>query len=270
MEKLIITIAPTGNVPTKKMTPHVPITPEEIAQDIMECYEAGAAVAHVHVRDEEGMPTSDTKRFAEIFEHLEKKACPIIKQISTGARGGKSAEERGASLVLKPQSASLSTGSSNFPTAVNANEPLLINYLAASMLENGIKAEIEVFDVAMIHNAVQLQKSGLIQGPLLFNLVLGVKGSLPATAKNLFFLVESLPPDAIWSVSIIGSNHVNLSMIAMALGGHVRVGIEDNIYYSKNVLATNRTLVERISSIANAMGREIASPLDVMRIWKLN
>jgi 3-keto-5-aminohexanoate cleavage enzyme len=269
MEKLIITIAPTGNVPTKKMTPHVPVTPEEIANDIIACYESGAAVAHIHVRDQDGKPTSDKEIFAEVLQHLEERACPIIRQISTGARGGKSAEERGASLSLKPQSASLSTGSSNFPTAINANEPALINYLAAIMSAGNIKPEIEVFDVAMIHNAVQMQKAGLIKGPLLFNLVLGVKGSLPATAKNLFFLVESLPSDAIWSVSVIGSKHVNLSMIAMALGGHVRVGIEDNVYYSKDVLATNTALVDRIVTIARAMGREIASPEDVRRIWDL-
>ncbi len=269
MEKLIITIAPTGNVPTKKMTSHVPVTTEEITNDIIASYEAGAAVAHIHVRDEEGIPTSDKGLFAEVLSNLEERNCPIIKQISTGARGGKSAEERGASLSLRPHSASLSTGSSNFPTAINANEPALINYLATIMLENDIKPEIEVFDVAMIHNAVQLQKAGLIKGPLLFNLVLGVKGSLPATAKNLFFLVDSLPPDAIWSVSVIGSQHVNLSMIAMALGGHVRVGLEDNIYYSRDVLATNISLVERIVTIAKAMGREIASPEDVKRIWEV-
>ena len=269
MEKLIITIAPTGNVPTKEMTPHVPVTAEEIANDIIASYEAGAAVAHIHVRDKEGKPTSDKEIFAEVLLHLEKRACPIIKQISTGARGGKSAEERGASLSLKPHSASLSTGSSNFPMTINANEPALINYLSTIMLEGDIKPEIEVFDVAMIHNAVQLQKAGLIKGPLLFNLVLGVKGSLPATAKNLFFLVDSLPPDAIWSVSVIGSQHVNLSMIAMALGGHVRVGLEDNIYYSRDVLATNISLVERIVTIAKAMGREIASPDDVKRIWEI-
>lgn len=267
MEKLIITIAPTGNVPTKKLTPHVPVTPDEIAGDIIACYEAGAAVAHIHVRDREGLPTSDRDLFAKVLQDLDEKRCSIIRQISTGARGGKSAEERGASLSLKPHSASLSTGSSNFPTAINANEPALINYLAGIMLAEHIKPEIEVFDTAMIHNAVQLQKAGLLQGPLLFNLVLGVKGSLPATAKNLFFLVESLPPDAIWSVSVIGSQHVNLSMIAMALGGHVRVGIEDNIYYSKDVLATNVALVERMVRIARAMGREIASPEDVKRIW---
>jgi len=250
------------------MTPHVPVTPEEIANDIIACYDKGASVAHIHARDEEGVPTCDIKYFAETVQLLDKAGCPIVKQISTGARGGKTGEARAEALALKPLSASLASGSSNFPTSINANEPTLIEYMAKIMLTKNIKPEIEVFDVAMINNAVRLQQEGLInKGPLLFNLVLGVKGSLPATPKNLFFLVESLPPNAVWSVSVIGPQHVNLSVIAMALGGHVRVGTEDNIYYAKGVLATNVALVERIAAIAQSMGRGLAAPQDVKRIW---
>ncbi|EAX46687.1 protein of unknown function DUF849 [Thermosinus carboxydivorans Nor1] len=270
MEKLIVTVAPTGNVPTKAMTPFVPVTPEEIAEDIAACYEKGAAVAHIHARNEEGRPTHEIKFFAEILRRLDEKGCPIIRQISTGARAGKTAQDRAEALALNPASASLATGSSNFPTSANVNDPALIEYLAKIMLERNIKPELEIFDTAMINNAVQLHKAGLLKEPLLFNLVLGVKGSLPATPKNLFFLVESLPPNSVWSVSVIGPQHVPLSMIAMALGGHVRVGVEDNIYYSKGVLATNVTLVERIVNIAKAMGREIATPDDVKRIWGVN
>jgi 3-keto-5-aminohexanoate cleavage enzyme len=267
VEKLIITIAPTGNVPTQAMTRYVPVTPAEIADDIIACYEKGASVAHIHARDHEAKPTTELQVFAEIVRLLDEKACPVIKQISTGARGGKPAEARAEALVLNPASASLSTGSSNFPTSANVNDPQLVEYMARIMLERNIKPEIEVFDAAMINNAVLLQKAGLIKEPLQFNLVLGVKGSLPATPKNLFFLVESLPPNSVWSVSVIGPEHVNLSVMAMALGGHVRVGIEDNIYYSKGVLATNVALVERMVRIAQAMGREIAAPDDVKRIW---
>lgn len=267
MEKLIITIAPTGNVPTKAMTPHVPVTPAEIADDIIACYEKGASVAHIHARDEQENPTCDRNYFAETVRLLDAAGCPIIKQISTGARGGKSGEARAEALALKPESASLATGSSNFPSSINANDPQLIEYMAQVMLDKNIKPEIEIFDAAMINNAVNLQQAGLLKGPLLFNLVLGVRGSLPATAKNLFFLVESLPPDSLWSVSVIGPQHVNLSVIAMALGGHVRVGIEDNVYYVKGVLATNTALVERMANIAKSMGRELATPQDVLRIW---
>lgn len=267
MEKLIITLAPTGNVPTKAMTPHVPITAEEIAKDVAECHRLGASVAHIHARDEQQMPTTDIKYFAGTVRLLDEMGCPVIKQISTGARGGKSGEARCEALALNPESASLATGSSNFPTSVNANDPKLIEYMAGVMLERNIKPEIEVFDTAMIGGALDLYKKNLIKAPLLFNLVLGVKGSLPATAKNLFFLVESLPPDAVWSVSVIGPQHVPLSTIALALGGHVRVGLEDNVYMSKGVLATNASLVERIAAIAKAFGRELATPDDVKRIW---
>lgn len=267
MEKLIITIAPTGNVPTKVMTPHVPVTAAEVAKDIIACCEKGAAVAHIHARDELQNPTTDIKYFAETVNLLNEAGCPIIQQISTGARGGKSGEARVEALALNPVSASLSPGSSNFPNSINANEPKLVEYMCKVMLEKNIKPEIEVFDTAMIYNAINLQKADLLKGPLLFNLVLGVKGSLPATAKNLFMLVDLLPPDARWSVSVIGPQHVNLSAVAIALGGHVRVGIEDNIYYSKGVLATNTALVERIVTIAQAMGREIAAPDEVKSIW---
>jgi len=270
MEKLIITIAPTGNVPVKSMTPHVPVTAAEIARDVVDCYDRGAAVAHLHARDAEGSPTSDLEYFSKIMQAIDETGCPIVRQISTGARAGKTAEARAAALVLNPVSASLSTGSSNFPRSANLNEPALIEYLANVMLARNIKPEIEVFDAAMIQNAIELQKRVLIKAPLQFNLVLGVKGSLPATAKNLFFLVESLPPDSIWTVSVIGPQHVSLSVMAMALGGHVRVGVEDNIYYSKGVLATNVALVERIAAIAKAMGRELATPEDVRGIWGIS
>ena len=268
MEKLIITIAPTGNVPTKQMTPYVPLSAEEIADDIVACCKKGAAVAHIHARDNAGTPTCDKHYFTEILQVLQTKNCPIIRQLSTGARGG-AGEERAAVLGLCPDSASLATGSSNFPQSINANAPLFVEHMADTMLKNHIKPEIEVFDTAMIQNAVNLQKKGLLTSPLDFNLVLGARGSLPATARNLFFLVESLPADAVWSVSVIGKEHVNLSAVAIALGGNVRVGIEDNIYYTKGVLAQNAELVERIINIAKSMGREIATPEDVRRIWNI-
>lgn len=267
MEPLIITVAPTGNVPTKAMTPHVPITPLEIATDIAACWQAGAAVAHIHARDAAGQPTADPVYFAAISRLLEEKKCTIVQQLSTGARGGRTPAERAAVLELRPRSASLATGSSNFPHSGNINEPAMIDSLAQTMLRQQIKPEIEVFDAAMLHNAVRLQAAGLLKPPLLFNFVLGVKGSLPATPKNLFFLYESLPPDAVWSVSVVGPQHVPLSAMAMALGGHVRVGVEDNVYYEKGKLATNVALVERMVTLAAAMGRPLANRDDVFRLW---
>lgn len=269
MEKLIITIAPTGNVPTREMTPYVPIVPIEIAKDICECYEAGAAVAHIHARNVAGAPSAQYDDFAKIVRESNLMACPIIKQLSTGARGAKTPEERSAVLELAPFSASLATGSSNFPNSANLNDPILVKHLATKMLEKNIFPEIEVFDTAMIANAESLVKKGFLKAPLHFNLVLGVKGSLPATARNLFFLIESLPKNSTWGVSVVGAQHVALSAIAIALGGHVRVGIEDNIYYSKGVLGKNVNMVERMVVIAKSMGREIAKPDDVPRIWNM-
>ncbi|WP_027719370.1 3-keto-5-aminohexanoate cleavage protein [Desulfovirgula thermocuniculi] len=269
MEKLIITIAPTGNVPTREMTPHVPVTPEEIARDIMDCYRAGAAVAHIHARDENQKPTHKVEFFAEILRRLDELGCPVIRQLSTGGRHGRTLEERSANLQLNPEMASLCTGSTNFPNMAYVNPPDLVEHLARIMLERNIKPEIEVFDTAMINNAVLLKEAGLLREPLHFNFVLGIRGALPATPKNLFHLVESLPPGSTWTVTVIGPQHVYLSTIALAMGGHVRVGIEDNIYYQKGVLAKNVQLVERIVRIARAVGRDIATPDEARRILGL-
>jgi len=268
--KVIITVAPTGNVPTKEMNPNLPVTPQEIADQIYECWKEGAAVAHIHARDKEGKPTSDVNIYREILKCLaEKKECDIITQLSTGGRAGNSYTERGQMICLGSEMASLATGSSNFPSKANLNDPDTINYLAGEMRKYKTKPEIEVFDTAMLENAIQLVKKDIIDWPLQINLVLGVPGSLPATFKNLFFLYESLPQGVTWTVSAIGRNHVPLSTMALALGGNVRVGLEDNIYYSKGVLATNVGLVKRIKNIALAMGKEIATPKETRKILGL-
>lgn len=269
MEKLIITVAPTGNLPTRELTPHVPLTAAEIAADIAACHAAGAAICHIHARDDAGRPTHEVKYFAAILGELDKTGCPIVRQISTGGRAGKTPEARAEGLTLNPLSASLTTGSTNFPNMAYVNDPALVDYLAGVMRERNIKPELEIFDVAMIANALDLKKRGLLKEPLQFNLVMGIKGAIPATPKNLLFLVDSLPPGAVWSVSIIGPEHVRLSMMAMAMGGHVRVGVEDNIWLSKGVLATNVAQVERIAALARAMGREIATPDEAKKILGL-
>jgi 3-keto-5-aminohexanoate cleavage enzyme len=266
LEKLILTVAPTGNLPTRALTPHVPLTPAEIAADIVACYREGAAICHIHARDNDEKPTHETEHFRSILAELDKYDCPIIRQISTGGRAGKTPEARAEALTLNPVSASLTTGSTNFPNMAYVNAPDLVDHLAGVMHERNIKPELEIFDAAMIANAMQLYKRGLLKEPLQFNLVMGIRGAIPATPKNLMFLVESLPANAVWSVSIIGPEHVPLSMIAMAMGGHVRVGVEDNIYYSKGVLATNVALVKRMAGIAKAMGRELATPDEARKI----
>ncbi|HUW66204.1 MAG TPA: 3-keto-5-aminohexanoate cleavage protein [Spirochaetia bacterium] len=262
MEKLIITVAPTGNVPTRRMTPHVPVTPQEIARDIYDCCNAGAAVAHIHARDDQEKPAFQRGFFQSILELLATQNCPVIRQISTGGRAGKTHAERMEALSLRPEMASLCTGSTNFPTMAYVNEPAFIEELAATLKELNIKPELEIFDAAMIANGLYLYEKGYLSDPLQFNLVMNIRGALPGTPKNLMFLVDSLPKGSLWTVSAIGPVHVALSTMAIAMGGHVRVGIEDNVYYDKGVLATNVRLVERIVRIAREVGRDIATPAE--------
>lgn len=268
--KVILTIAPTGNVPTRKLTPHVPMTPAEIAADAYACWKEGASVVHIHTRDKEGLPTSDVEINREVMAELDKYPdCDIIRQVSTGGRAGKNYMERGQMICLSPDMASLATGSSNFPAKGNYNDPETVSFLAAEMMKYNVKPEIEVFDTAMIWNAVRLAEKGEIKTPLHFNLVLGVGGSQPATVDALMYCYQHLPQDCTWGISAIGKDHVQLSTIALALGGNVRVGLEDNIYYTKGVLATNLTLLKRMANIAKAIGREIATPTEAREILNL-
>lgn len=270
MEKLIITLAHTGNVPTKEINEHTPTSTGEIVDTIESCVEIGASVAHIHVRDSDGRPTSDRSLFAEVLDEIDRRKIKCITQVSTGARGGANTIDwRGQMLDLNAHMASLATGSSNFATSVNANSPELIEALAKKMKENDIVPEIEAFDLAMISNAVYLQKKGVLEGPLHFNLVMNVPGSIKGTAKNLLFMRDSLPPDATWNVTAIGNSHVELITMAIVLGGHVRTGLEDVIYFEKGVLASNQMLVQRVVDIAKAVGREVATPEEAHAILNL-
>lgn len=268
--KVILTLAPTGNVPTKQLTPHAPMTPQEIAADAYACWKEGVAVVHIHTRDKDGLPTSDIEVNREVMNELDKYPdCDIIRQVSTGGRAGKNYMERGQMICLSPDMASLATGSSNFPSKGNFNDPETVSYLAAEMMKYNVKPEIEVFDTAMIWNALRMAEKGEIKTPLHFNIVLGVGGSQPATVDALMYCCQHLPKDCTWGVSAIGKDHVQLSTIALALGGNVRVGIEDNIYYSKGVLATNLMLVKRMKNIVLAMGKELATPAEAREILSL-
>lgn len=261
MEKLIITVAPTGNVPTVSDNPYLPVTPDQIADDICRCRQAGAAIAHLHARDENGAPTADPEVFRTIIEMVRQR-CDIIIQLSTGARGGKDAAERGACIGLKPEMASLATGSSNFPGSVNYNPPALIKELAARMAGSGVKPEIEVFDISGLEYALFMAGRGLLEHPLHINLVLGVPGSMQGKPRNLFFLLESLPAGCSWSVTAVGSSHRQLSALALILGGHVRTGLEDVPALEPGRPASNPGLVKRIAGLAQAYGRPIATPAE--------
>jgi len=268
MDKLIITVAPTGNVPTRKTSPYLPVTPEEIAEDIYCCYKAGASVAHIHARDEQGNPSADPNLFQTIAELIREK-CDIIIQFSTGARAGKSADERGACIALKPEMASLSTGSTNFAHSVNYNPPVLIKDLAGRMAKHGVKPEIEVFDLSALEYAIYLAGRGILEEPMHINLVLGVPGSLSGNPRNLFFLVESLPAGCTWSVTSIGSSHRQLSALALILGGHVRTGLEDVLELEAGKPVSNLKLVERIVALTRLYGREPATPAEARNMLGL-
>ena len=269
MEKLIITVAPTGSVPKKKHTPHVPITPEEIVETGIRCEAAGASVFHVHVRDlTDESPSTDYGLFESVYNGL-KSETRLIIQISTGGRAGMTYEDRSARLLLKPEMASLTTGSVNFPNQVYANSPELIRSLARDMQSNGIKPEMEIFDVSMINNALALVAEGLVAPPLHFDFVMGLNGAIPATIENLVHLVRSIPNDATWTVAGIGAAQLPMNTHAILMGGHCRVGLEDCIYYRRGELATNEQLVARIAALARELGREIAGPDEAREILKL-
>ncbi len=269
MEKLIITAAVTGSLPTKRKTPYVPITPEEIVASGVACEQAGAAVIHVHARNPaDESPSTDVRIFEEIYRGLKERTRLII-QISTGGRAGMAYEQRSDRLRLKPEMASLTTGSVNFPDSVYANSPELIERLAADMKTHGIKPEMEIFDVSMIRNAVDLAERGLAEPPLHFDFVMGLKGAIPATIENLVHLRNSIPSGATWTVAGIGAAQLVMNTHAILMGGHVRIGLEDNIYFRKGETAPNERFVERMVTLAGEFGRGVASPDEARRIMRL-
>lgn len=269
MDKLIITVVPTGNVPTKARNPHLPVTPEEIADTAYRCWQIGASIVHVHARDGQGRPTLDPDVFARIYE-LISDCCNIIIQISTGGRAGTDLEARAAAVRrLRPEMASLTPGSMNFPNQVYENPFTTIEYLAQVMQEAGTKPEMEIFEAGMIANAQLLVEQGLVTEPLHFNFMLGSRGSLPASPKNLLYLSESIPPNASWTVAGVGRWQLPMTTLALVMGGHVRVGLEDNLYYRKGELASNEQLVERVVRLADELGRPVATPDEARAILHL-
>ncbi|MCA0385512.1 MAG: 3-keto-5-aminohexanoate cleavage protein [Firmicutes bacterium] len=269
MEKLIITAALTGAEVTRAQQPHLPITPDEIAEEAFKCYEAGASIVHIHARDAEGNPTQDAEVYRQIKEKIAEK-CNIIFQPSTGGAVWHTPEQRLQPVDLSPEMATLSCGTCNFGPDVFMNSEEYIEKFAVKMQEMGVKPEIEVFERGMIENAKALVKKGLVKAPLHVDFVLGVPGACPGTPEDLMFMVNQLPEGWTWTVAGIGRSELPLAVMAIILGGHVRVGFEDNVYYSKGRLATsNAELVERIVRIAKEMGREVATPDEARKILGL-
>ncbi len=260
--KLIITLAPTGMIPTKEQTPYVPLTPEEIAADTCEAYMLGASVVHVHARDKNGEPTYKREVFKEIFQKIKEKCPDIIICATTSGRVHPQVEHRTEVLSLQPDMASLTLGSLNFPQHPSVNSMETIRTLASAMQERNILPELEIFEPGFINTAKYLTRKGYLNKPLHFSFLLGSLGCMPAGIPDLAFLVQSLPPESNWSATGIGRFQTQINAAAILMGGHVRVGIEDSIYYNypKQELATNAKLVERIVRLAKELNRDIATP----------
>lgn len=257
----IISVAITGSLPQKQDNPAVPISVQEQVESTHEAFEAGAALVHIHVRDEQGRPSSDAERFRRVQEGV-KRHCPdMIVQFSTGGRG-RSLSERGSMLHLRPDMASLATGSVNFPTSVYENPPDFIDELARQMLAHGVKPEVEVFDVAMLYNAAELCKAGLIRAPAHVQFVFGLKNALPARRQLLEFLVSELSdtlPGATFTAAGMGRHQLTVNRWCLELGGHCRTGLEDNIRFDKTRLAaSNAELVRRVADLCEEYGRPCA------------
>ena len=273
LEKLIITVAPTGSVPQKSDTPFLPTTPDEIAETAYLCEQEGASVIHVHCRDEQGNPTSDYKLFSETVTKIRKRT-KLVVMVSTSGVAGKSNEERAEPLRAKPEMGSLTMGSLNFtarkPPAVYVNSWETITYLATRMKEMSIKPELEAFDVGFISQGTMLEERELVEGPPHFQLVMGVGGGIPATLGNLLHMRNQLPPNATFTVAGIGRRQFDMTTMAIMMGGHVRVGLEDNIYISKGKQASNEEFVAQTRNIAEQLGRAVADVTDTRRILHLD
>ena len=268
----IITVAITGSVPTKKDNPAVPITVAEQIESTHAAYEAGAALVHVHVRNDDGSTTSDPDKFARFLSGLRQHCPEMIVQFSTGGRSG-SGKERGGMLHHRPDMASLSTGSVNFKTIIYENHPRLIVELAQSMLDYDIKPEIEIFDLAMLYNAAKLAADGLLRVPVHVQFVLGVPNALPVDRDVLEFEIEQLEktlPGATWTAAGVGRHQLTVNEWALELGGHCRTGLEDNVRFDRQRLAaSNAELVARVAELTGRFGRTVATPAEARKILAL-
>ncbi len=260
--KFILNFTPTGLIPTKEMTSNVPLTPEEIVEQVHEVADLGVNMVHIHARDiNTGLPTYKKETYAEIISGIRKKNKDLVLCVSTSGRHFNEFERRSEVLELngglKPDFGSLTLSSLNFNKQASINEPQMIKDLAQKMSENNIKPEMEVFDLGMINYAKYLIRKGFIHPPYYFNLILGNIACAQADILSLGLMIRELPEGSIWSVGGVGDPQLKMNAMALVTGGGVRVGLEDNIWYDgeRTRLATNREMVERILIIANALGR---------------
>lgn len=271
MDKLIITAAICGAEVTKEHNSSLPYTVEEIGIEAEKAYKAGASIIHLHVREDDGTPTQDKERFRACIKEIKKRCPDVIIQPSTGGAVGMSNEERLQPVDLNPEMATLDCGTCNFGgDEVFVNTENTIKEFGEKMIKLCVKPEVEVFDKGMIDMAIRLERKGFIKSPMHFNFVLGVNGGISASPRDLVFMAGSIPSESTFTVSGIGRNEFPMAAMAIIMGGHVRVGYEDNVYLSKGVLAkSNGELVSKVVRLANELGREIANPSEARKILGL-
>ncbi|MEX0974597.1 MAG: 3-keto-5-aminohexanoate cleavage protein [Bacillota bacterium] len=270
MDPLVITVAPVGAEVTRANTPYIPLTPQEIADECYRAWNDGASVAHIHARDRDGNSTQDPGVYREIID-LVKARTDMIVQVSTGGAVGMTVEERVGPVSLKPEMATLTCGTVNFGDGIFVNSLEDMEMFAKAIRENGVVPEFEIFDAGMVENARRLALKKLTDLPGHFDFVMGVPGGISGDRRNLMHLVSLLPQDgSTWTVAGIGRSELPLGAMAVILGGNVRVGFEDNIFYSRGVLAkSNAELVARMARLASEMGRPVAKPSEARKILRL-
>ena len=268
----MITVAITGAIPTKADNPAVPVRVEEQVASAVEAFDAGATVCHVHVRDDEQRPSSDAGRYAAVRDGIHAERPEMVVQFSTGGRG-RTQDERFACLDKLPEMASLATGSVNFPKQIYDNPPDLVERQAARMAERNIRPEIEVFDLAMLYAAASLVERGVLPVPPHVQLVMGVKNALPVRESLVDFFhseLKAVLPESTWTCAGIGRGQLPANHWALARGGHVRTGLEDNIFYEKGRLAeSNAELVARVAKLCGDYDRHPATPEETRRLLRI-
>lgn len=275
VHKLIINFTPTGMIPTKEMTPHVPLSPQEIIKEVLEARQFGISMVHLHARNQDGPPSSEKEIYSEIIKGIRQVDGDLIICVSTSGRFSPEFEKRSDPLKLegasKPDMASLTLSSLNFNNEASINSPQTIQMLAKMMMETGIKPELEAFDIGMINYAKYLCAKNLLEPPLYFNLILGNIACAQASILNLGIMINELPEGTIWSAGGVGDTQLKMNVCAMINGGGVRVGLEDNIWLTpkRDRLATNMDLLKRIYLISQYLELDIASPKDVRSYLKL-
>jgi 3-keto-5-aminohexanoate cleavage enzyme len=269
MQPLIITCAPVGAEVTLDQTPYLPHTPQRLGDTARAVQEAGGSIVHVHCRNDDGTNTHSVERFRAAYDSIRAQS-DLIVQFSTGGAIGMTPEERASVLELRPEMATLTCGTVNFGDEIFENSFPIMRGILKKMHEFGVRPELEIFDKGHLANARRLAREGLLTFPQHVDLVLGVPGALEATVANLCDLVAGVPPGCTWSVAGIGRQQLPMALAAIAMGGHVRVGLEDNLYYSKGKLARNEELVGRVARIAHEAGRPVATPEQAREILGLH